>query len=69
MHYLNMFETLQMVTTKESDWSIPSLEGAGLDGLSLGDPSLVDGTMNMEKLDQVSDNLISDSEEEGGKIS
>ncbi|CAL8071610.1 unnamed protein product [Calicophoron daubneyi] len=63
-HYLNMFEALQKVTTDVTDWSNPSLTGAGSDG-GEGDPNLVTGSMAFEKVEHMIDHVISDSEEEG----
>lgn len=67
-HYLNMFETLQKVTTNVSDWSQPSLVGAGADGHGDGDPNLVTGSVALEKIEHVTDHMVSDSEDESSKI-
>lgn len=66
-HYLNLFETLQKVTTNVKDWSQPSLTGAGPDGLSDGDPNMVTGSIALEKVEHMIDHVITDSDEEGGK--
>ncbi len=47
-----------------SDWDSPSLEGASADGLSDGDPSLVDGSMVLDSPAQMLDRVIIESEDE-----
>ncbi|KER22832.1 hypothetical protein T265_14770, partial [Opisthorchis viverrini] len=67
-HYLNLFEVLQNVTTNVSDWSVPSLTGAGPDGQTDGDPKMVTGSVTFEKVEQVVDHIISDSEDETDEL-
>ncbi len=47
-----------------SDWDSPSLEGASADGLSDGDPSLVDGSMVLDSPAQMLDRVVIESEDE-----
>ncbi|VDN98571.1 unnamed protein product, partial [Rodentolepis nana] len=64
-HYSNIFENLSRLTTSVSDWDSPSLEGASADGLSLGDPALVDGSMVLDSPTQMLDRVaVIESEDE-----
>ncbi|KAF5405976.1 Ankyrin: unc [Paragonimus heterotremus] len=67
-HYLNLFEELRKVTTNVQDWSLPSLTGAGSDGLTDGDPNLVTGSISFERVEHMIDHVVSDSEDEGDDI-
>ncbi|CAH8870047.1 unnamed protein product [Trichobilharzia szidati] len=64
-HYLNLFETLQAITTDASDWAVPNVNGTDVDGHADGDADLVNGTVVLEKAEHMTDHIISDSEEEG----
>lgn len=64
-HYPNIFESLSRVTTTVSEWDSPSLEGASADGLSQGDPALVDGSMMIDSPEQMLDRVaVVESEDE-----
>ncbi|KAL5964290.1 Ankyrin-3, partial [Taenia solium] len=64
-HYPSIFENLSRVTTTVSDWDTPSLEGASADGLSQGDPALVDGSMVLDSPTQMLDRIaVVESEDE-----
>ncbi|VDM16949.1 unnamed protein product [Hydatigera taeniaeformis] len=64
-HYPSIFENLSRVTTTVSDWDTPSLEGASADGLSQGDPALVDGSMVLDSPTQMLDRVTAvESEDE-----
>ncbi|EUB63876.1 Ankyrin-2 [Echinococcus granulosus] len=64
-HYPSIFESLSRVTTTVSDWDTPSLEGASADGLSQGDPALVDGSMILDSPTQMLDRVaLVESEDE-----
>lgn len=64
-HYPSIFENLSRVTTTVSDWDTPSLEGASADGLSQGDPALVDGSMVLDSPTQMLDRVaVVESEDE-----
>lgn len=64
-HYPNIFDNLSRVTTSVSDWDSPSLEGASADGLSQGDPALVDGSMVLDSPTQMLDRVaVVESEDE-----
>ncbi|KAM3174258.1 hypothetical protein ACTXT7_010901 [Hymenolepis weldensis] len=64
-HYPNIFDNLSRVTTSVSDWDSPSLEGASADGLSQGDPALVDGSMVLDSPAQMLDRVaVVESEDE-----
>uniref|UniRef100_A0A5K3F636 ANK_REP_REGION domain-containing protein n=1 Tax=Mesocestoides corti TaxID=53468 RepID=A0A5K3F636_MESCO len=67
-HYLNIFESLSHVTTVVSDWDSPSLDGASADGLSQGDPSLVDGSMVLDSPTQMLSRVAIESEDESDQL-
>ncbi|VUZ45124.1 unnamed protein product, partial [Hymenolepis diminuta] len=68
-HYPNIFDNLSRVTTSVSDWDSPSLEGASADGLSQGDPALVDGSMVLDSPAQMLDRVaVVESEDESDQL-
>ncbi|KAH9280106.1 Ankyrin-2 [Echinococcus granulosus] len=68
-HYPSIFESLSRVTTTVSDWDTPSLEGASADGLSQGDPALVDGSMILDSPTQMLDRVaLVESEDESDQL-
>ena len=68
-HYPNIFETLARVTVGVSDWDSPSLDGASPDGMSQGDPALVDGSLMLDSPAQILDRVVIESEDESKYLS
>lgn len=63
-HYLNIFEVLAKVTTNVTDWEMPSIQGAGLNGVSDVDPSLLGVPMILDNPAQMLDRFVIESEDE-----
>ncbi len=63
-NYPNLFKRLSEVTTNVPDWNSPGLEGAGPEGQSDGDPSLVDGSLVLDSPPKPLDRIEVESEDE-----